>query len=917
MSGNIKLKGKIKFIVFMMCLIPASMDAQVNIDNNNISLFELLNKGSKPEDAVAQTVVGKNVAPKVKKDSSKYKKVVDVEKSEMELKRLQIQRELLVLEKEIEALTSEGEEKTFQDSLNLSIKKENLKLLYLKEQILLKEELKQLGGLRDYGKSDVFGHHFFRNGGIKFFQKATDATPSNSYVLGPSDILHIEIWGYSTLSADIEVGSDGYAKLPYGQKAFLRGISLENARQIIRKKFSSMVDLKTSRLDISIVKFRTITVHIIGEVFKPGSYIIPAINTAFNALTVMGGPTDIGTVRNIYIKRNGKLIDSLDAYDYMLNPSKSREVYLQDNDYIIVEPIGKIVTVQGALKRTGTYEIKEGEELNELVKIAAGISSITYLEDVLITRVRENKYYEQISLNYDSILKINSNFGLLDGDVVQFKSIKDDDYQLIQILGAINIPGIYKVSKDATISNLVKRANGLLKEAYLKEAFIVRTNEDFTKSFISFDLGEALKGGENNISIQPFDEIHVFSLKDYLLLGSVSIKGAVRKPRRMGWADNMSIRDLIYVSGGLKPESYMERGVLTRTNEQTNEKQTIVFNVDEVIGNSNANLILQRNDEVEIFSKITFRDEYTLDIVGEVHNPGSIPFSTNMTLKDLIFKSGGLQTSAINAKIEIVRSFRLGEDMIKLEPIPAEIIVMEIGAALELKKEFEEFILYPFDKVNIRKNPHYLESRKVVLNGAVYYPGEYTLLSEDEKLSSVIERAGGLRDYAFLHGVKFERVINGGATIIITDLEKALKKPNSNYNYILMDGDVIDVPIAADLVSVSGNIMNLDHDQVSVFYKKHRRARHYILNYAGGFKERSMRRKTYVKYADGSAKRAKSFLLFKIYPKPKPGSEIVVVRNSKNKKPIRLGSALEETTMKITAIMSLVLMFALIQQSFK
>lgn len=913
---NERINSCFGLLMLALCFLPGLVNAQVNAGNNSLNLLQML----QPTSGKDAPVVNPKRSQK-KSDTLKNREVVDVEKSELELKRLQIQKDLIVLERELEELMSLDAEVTPQDSLNISIKKENLKLLYLKEQILLKEQLKQLGGLRDYGLSKVYGHHFFRDGGIKFFQKATDATPSNSYILGPSDKLHIEIWGYSNLSTDIEIGSDGYANLPYGQKVFLRGINLESARQIIRKKFSSMVDLKTSTLDISIVKFRTITVHIVGEVFKPGSYVIPAINTAFNALTVMGGPTDIGTVRNIYIKRDGRIVDSLDAYDYMLNPKKSREIYLQDNDYIIVEPIGKVVTVKGALKRSGSYELKKNEKLDELVTIAAGIFPTTYLKDVLVTRVRENKYYEQISLNYDSLLENNQTFDLLDGDLLEFKVIKDDAYQLLVISGAVNIPGIYKVSKGASISGLVKQANGLLKEAYLSEAYLIRTNEDFTKSFISFNLGEALKDGGTTIDVQPFDEIHVFSLKDYLLIGNVSIKGAVREPQKMAFAEDMSLRDLIFIAGGLKPESYLERAVLIRTNEQTKEKQTIIFNVDEVVNNANSNnnLLLQRNDEVEIFSKIEFRDDYTIDIMGEVHTPGSVPFSTNMTLKDLIFKSGGLKTSAINSKIEIVRSFRFGEDMIKLEPIPAEIIVIEIGAVLELKKEFEDFILYPFDQITVRKNPYYLETMSVTLTGAVVFPGEYTLLGEDERLTSVIKRAGGLRSYAFSEGLEFNRgnEEDGSLTSIITNLEKAMKKPKSIYNYILRDKDEIHIPIADYLVAISGNIMNEDKERLSIYYKKHRRAKYYITHYAGGFKERSMKRKTYIKYADGTAKRTRNFVLFKVYPKPKRGSEIFVIRNNKVKKKKGLGEGFGDATTKITALLTLLLTYTVIQNSFK
>ena len=841
-----------------------------------------------------------------------------LESSEAELRRMEIQKERILLEAELDVLISKGIN-SIQDSLNLKIKKENLALMYMKEQLLLKEELMQMAGSREYDTAAVFGHHFFRNGGIKYYQRASDAKPSNQYILGVQDVLHIEVWGYSSISQDLEIGSDGYANLPFGQKVYLRGLTLEKAKSLIKRKMASLADLRSSSLDISVVKYRTITVHVIGEVYTPGSFVIPAINTAFNALTMMGGPTNIGSVRSIYIKREGEIIDSLDVYDYMLNPKKSKEVYLQDNDYIIVEPLGSVVTVSGALRREGAYEVKSNETLEDLINIAAGINATTYLEDVFVNRIIDNKYYKQISLNYDSLLKVNGKFKLLNGDEIEFKEIADDESQVLRIYGAVNIPGMYKVSNKSSIRDLVLKANGLRLEAYKKEAFLIRTNDDFTKSYLSFDLEAAMSGSAEAIEVKPYDEIYIFSLKNYILDGEVEIKGAVMDPQSMVFADNMSIRDLIFISGGLKPESYMERGVLIRTNEQTNEKQTIVFNVNEVVNTpaSGANLVLQRLDVVEIFSKIEMRDSFIVKIDGEVHKPGEFDFSQNMTLKDLFFMAGGLKTSAINSKIEIVRSFKFGEDLINLVPIKAEIIVMEIGAVLELKEEFDNFIIYPYDQVSIRKNPDYLIQRKVTLSGAVLYPGEYTLLSEDERLASVINRAGGLRAYAFPKGLEFSRLnLEGERTNVITDLNKALKNKNSSYNYIMFDQDSIHIPVASGLVGISGNIMSMDKELLSVYYKKHRRARHYVMNYAGGFDERTQKRKTYVKYADGTAKKAKNFLFFNVYPKPRPGSEIVVVKNPKPRKGVRLGSSVEDTTVKITAIMSLVLMYALIKQSF-
>jgi protein involved in polysaccharide export with SLBB domain len=1006
------IKSTLLFIVFTFAAVGISM-AQTPASNtsNGFSLFNLFGGGESSQNQ-AETTNTTTVVEKASKeqadDSSDLKTPKDVQLSEFEIRRMELQKKKLTLEAELAELM-EVEEITEQDSINIRIKKENLRLLYLREQHLLKEELNALGGGENkFGNSGIFGHHFFRGGGIKFYQRAKDAVPSNDYLLGPTDKLHIEAWGTSRKSFDIEIGDDGYANMPFGRRVYLNGLTLGKAKKLLRLRLTQMVS--NSSIDISVVRYRTITVNIIGEVFKPGSYVIPATNTAYNALTIMGGPTNIGSVRNIYIKRSGKIVDSLDVYNYMINSEKSREIYLQNNDYIIVEPLQRVVKVNGAVRRPGNYELKDHETLENLIEIAAGITETTYLKDILVYRVIDHERYEQISVNYDSIQNAKSLFILKGSDQVTFRSITKDAYQLVKISGAVNIPGNYKISNKGTIRDLLTQSNGFLREAhigdayiirtddnfikqyirinlenvddpnaevnkikllpydeihifskldylnlgtvsvtgsiktpysmtfaegmtlrdavlvaggfipetYLNEAYIIRTDKEFNKSFLRVNLNENIEGNTDldSVMMEPFDRLHIFSKKQFLDLGSVSISGAVREPQEMGFAENMSIQDMIIVAGGLIPETYMKRGVLIRTDETTNEKTTIVFDVDDVMNNESSaeNIALEKNDEIEIFSKITMRDTFTISIQGEVHNPGDFPYAANMTLKDLILRSGGLMTSAINAKLEIVRVFENGSDPVNLVPIQPQVITFDIGTVLELKPEFEDFILYPYDMVSIRKNPFYMDAKQVTLSGSVFYPGTYTLVSENETLADVIERAGGVRPYAFMDGVEFTRITDIGPTKIVTNMRKALRRQKSRYNYILKDQDSIHLPVANELVKISGNIRNLDHDNLSIYFKKHRRAKYYIKHFAGGFAENSMKRNTYVKFADGRAKTTKNFLLFKIYPKPQPGSEIVVVKSEKVKKPFNIDESLNKLTMRLTAMLTVIALVKLATQ---
>ena len=210
-----------------------------------------------------------------------------------------------------------------------------------------------------YPVGKIFGQDFFRNRNLFFFNKAHDAKAPDNYLLGEGDELTISIWGMADYSESLVVNEKGFISTSRAGRVYVGGKNFKTVKSLIKNKMGNYYDLSRSQLDVTLNYSRVITVNIIGEVFNPGSYTIPATNTAFNALLAAGGPSQIGSVRNIYLRRGGKTVDSLDVYAFLFDSNSSQDLFLQDNDYLYVAPAEKIVEVKGAVNRPYTYEAKK------------------------------------------------------------------------------------------------------------------------------------------------------------------------------------------------------------------------------------------------------------------------------------------------------------------------------------------------------------------------------------------------------------------------------------------------------------------------------------------------------------------------------------------------------------------------------
>ena len=720
-----------------------------------------------------------------------------------------------------------------------------------------------------YPKAKIFGQDIFRNNKLNFYQKALDAKAPENYKLGPGDEISISIWGFNEFSETLEVDARGYISPSSYGRIYVKGLTFKNMRSLLKNKFSTFFDMQNSEIDVSLSYSKVITVNIVGEVYNPGSYVIPSINTAFNALISSNGPTQIGTVRNIYIKRNGKTVDSLDVYKFLFDPEKSHDIYLQDGDYLFVPPAKNLIEISGAVNRPYTYEAKDNESVNDMVRYAGGFSAKAYRDIITLKRLDYNdmRVFDVHSNDFDSESVYN-------GDELIVNHISNKLSNVITINGNIGVAGEYEYKNGEKLLELLNRAKCISQKTFLEKVYIIRLNSDRTKSHIAINLESILE-----------DETH------------------------------------------------------------------------------SDNILMQEYDIVNVMSIDDFDDNFNISVEGAVRNPGDFNFGDGMSLQSALFLAGGLTQQAEGSRVEISRIMEYDINSNKLKPRRAIVKNVKVGNDLLLSQEAENFELQPYDQIFVRSNPDFEPVINVQILGEVKYPGTYSKLRKNEKISSLIKRSGGLTSYAYLDGVKMYRkfevstvndeeikdmnisdelkktILNDpeaasiyteelesyndeifnsepksskqiNLDMVYLDLEKALKSNQSKHNLVLNEGDSIIIPKTMDVVHITGELMNLQGNSISAPYFSSKRANYYVKNFAGGFSKLNDRSNTVVVYPNGIAKKSKNFLFFKLSPKVSKGSTIRVSSKikkgkRKNKGKIDWNQQIENAMLKISAVLTL------------
>lgn len=746
---------------------------------------------------------------------------------------------------------------------------------------------------RDIRKGDslpepiIYGQQLFRDRIIQAFDKSDQILAPESYILGPGDELVISVWGRSQFESSYTIEKDGFIRLSDNrQRIYLKGLDLAEARKKIRSILKNFLSFDNGEFDLSLNYSRTVSISIFGEVLdNPGSYSIPAFNTAFNALALVNGTNNIGSLRSIKLNKNNGETLILDVYEVLKNPSVQSKFFLDDNDVIIVPVAEKVVSIDGAVRRPFKYELKGNEGIKELIEYAGGFREDAFKRKIQLKRYEdtEQKIYD---IDWNAYVNSANNYILEDGDVIYVETIESEVKNVVEIKGAVLKPGTFERTRDMQLVDLIDKAI-LADKADLETAYISRTSIDGSTSIIKVDLQTALRDNTSaqNVVLQNGDIVEVWALDRFSDKKNFAVDGAVRLPGNFPYDNTRTIRvkDAILLAGGMTRDA--SNFAIIHSNDPLNPKiktYKTIQNLDKIFENESNenNYLVQAFDSLVIPSKNEFIEESYVRVEGAVNQPGEYQYGQGMTLKDLLIIAGGFKMAAATNNIEISR-------VIIQNNQPTKTVI----ARLEMTRDFEmeatedaEYVLQPFDNVAVRFINEFELQQRVFLEGEVKFPGPYAIAEHNEKISSIINRAGGLTDEAFPAGATLERSDNDYGSVVIK-LEEIMNDPNSEFNFVIKNNDRIFVPKIKEFVTIRGatrakEVVGEDAinegNEIHVPFHKGKDALFYINEYAGGLSDFADKQKIFVEHANGEIKRPKSGFLSRKYPKVLQGSTISV-----------------------------------------
>lgn len=516
--------------------------------------------------------------------------------------------------------------------------------------------------------SKYFGHDYFNSAKMKLFERSSELKAPDDYVLDAGDELTISVWGYAEYNENAKVGKDGYVSVPQVGRIYLRGQSFGAAKSLIKSRVSNFVNLNNSTIEISLNFTRNLTVNIVGEVYRPGTYEIPAINSVFNALNASEGITDIGSVRNIEVRRNGKTVKTFDLYDFLLNPNQKDNFYLQEGDYIYVPTAKRNVEISGTIRRPRYYELLDGEEIDDLIKFSGGLTANAFTTNIQLKRFNVNKV-EISDLNLDDILSGKIPLSLKDGDKISIPEIPTEFDNFVTITGTIKLPGKYEIKEGFRISDLLKVSGGILYNTYIDRAYLYRQLDNLQTTVQSFSLKDIIlnENDGENILLKRFDRIEIFPKELFKEKFMVSIEGSVKTPVKMEFSDGMTLNDLVFYAGGLKQEAANNKIEVSRVsiiNEANGESSPtkIVVLTGEIGPNLEmdaATKSFQLNPMDQIFVRKTFEYDIQQNVTinGEVKYPGVYPIlRKDEKILDLVLRAGGFTKYAAPEEATLFRN---------------------------------------------------------------------------------------------------------------------------------------------------------------------------------------------------------------------------------------------------------------------
>ena len=665
--------------------------------------------------------------------------------------------------------------------------------------------------MADKVKRKVFGRNIFNNKKLSFEPNMNIATPQN-YRLGPGDAVFIDVYGASQKTIESTVSPDGYVTIEDYGPVQVSGLTVSQANAKLRSTLGSRYS--SSHIKLTVGETRSIMVNVMGEVKAPGTYTLSAFATVFHALYMAGGTNDLGTLRNIKVYRNNRLVSVVDIYDYMLNGKLTGNVRLADNDVIVVGPYDCLVNITGKVKRPMWYEMKKNESVGSVLKYAGGFTGDAYTKSVRVIRKTGKEYSVYNVDEFDM-----SSFHISDEDSISVDSILPRFSNMVEIKGAVFRPGMYQVGDDInSVRTLIEHAEGLKEEAFTARAVMHRMKKDRTLEVVPVDVEGILSGKVADMPMQPNDVLFIPTKQEMMEERTITIHGEVNYPGIYKYASNETLEDFVLQAGGLKNSASTVKVDVARrvTNPKalTNDSiiaRTYTFSLkDGFVIDGKPGFVLMPFDEVYVRKSPGFYKQQNITVDGEVMFSGTYTLSKKeQRLSDIIKAAGGINDRGYAAGATLVR--RINESERK---------------RLEAAKKMA------------------LEQYETVAAEEAARTGQKMDLTNSERIK------------------KFQ--IEDTYSVGI-ELDKALANPGSDADIVLREGDRIVVPQYTGTVKINGEVMYPN----TVGYVKGKKASYYI-DQAGGFSNKAKKRQSYIIYMNGTvAKVAHN-------AKPMPGCEIVV-----------------------------------------
>jgi protein involved in polysaccharide export with SLBB domain len=625
-------------------------------------------------------------------------------------------------------------------------------------------------------KSDlqVFGSELFTSSSLVFEPNLRIATPSG-YILGPDDELVINVFGYSEKTYNVTVNEEGNIYIPQVGPVFVNGLSIEQAASRIKTKLATTIykaiNSGQTRVQISLGKIRSIRVTVIGEAKKPGTLTVSSLTTLFNALYLVGGPSDFGSFRKIELIRGNELKRTVDLYNFLLKGDQKDNVLLQEGDVIRI-PYYKIrLTVNGHVKRKGKYELIDGESFQDVLDFTGGFADDAYKADITVYQFTDQ---ERKILNV-----AKDKFGQykpLSSDSVVVGRLLDRFANKLVLRGAVLRPGEYELSNNLTLRMLIERAGGVKEDVYSKRGSITRLASNNLPQQLSFDIDSVMRG-QMNIPLRKNDEITVYSIFDLTTPEDVNIDGMVNRPGKIRYAQNLTLKDVILAAGGLTESADISNIEIARRVENTNvlaanhlQTQILVVNLTDSSGN--ADVLLRPHDVINIRPRPGYFSQRNVFVDGMVLHPGRYTLMmSGDRITDILKRTGGFRANADTTALVIRRPVRQSQSvevrqrvfakLLKIqedslnesESIRKEIfkdydnISIDLSKALNNPNSSENMLLEDGDVLTIERN-----NNLVKVSGEVYFP-TIVPYKHGENLKYYIEKSGSYTSFARKTGV--------------------------------------------------------------------------------------------------------------------------------------------------------------------